>query len=133
MQLVVDSDHVRVVDRQIRVIGVESDTYLSVDYSNVVGIHNELHVDGTSSAYLYNVTIDRTQDPLYMSNWTSAFVPTAAGGSINLFRWLRASVVDRTSFAIAGATIWSASSRPGATAQYPDNGASTTPSARTLR
>ena len=108
------------------------DTYLSVDYSNVVGIHNELHVDGTSSAYLYNVTIDRTQDPLYMSNWTSAFVPTAAGGSINLFRWLRASVVDRTSFAIAGATIWSASSPTGATAQYPDNGASTTPSARTL-
>src|SRR5256884_504779 len=108
------------------------DTYLSVDYSNVVGLHNELHVDGTSSAYLYNVTIDRTQDPLYLSNWTSAFVPTAAGGSINLFRWLRASVVDRTSFAIAGATIWSASSPTGATAQYPDNGASTTPSARTL-
>src|SRR5947208_15150061 len=67
-----------------------------------------------------------------MPNWTSAFVPTAAGGSINLFRWLRASVVDRASFAIAGATIWAASSPTGATAQYPDNGASTTPSARTL-
>src|SRR5947208_14871996 len=67
-----------------------------------------------------------------MPNWTSAFVPTAAGGSINLFRWLRASVVDRASFAIAGATIWAASSPTGATAQYPDHGASTTPSARTL-
>src|SRR5256886_1680335 len=53
------------------------DTYLSVDYSNVVGLHNELHVDGTSSAYLYNVTIDRTQDPLYLSNWTS----TVTGGA----------------------------------------------------
>ena len=108
------------------------DTYISVDYSNVVGSHNELHVDGTSSAYLYNVTIDRTQDPLYLSNWTSAYVPTAAGGSVYLFRWLQASVVDRTSFAIAGATIWSASSPTGVTAQYPDNGLSTTPSARTL-
>ena len=38
------------------------DSYVSVDYSNIVGTHNELQVDGTSTAYLYNVTIDRTQD-----------------------------------------------------------------------
>src|SRR5437870_12541362 len=67
-----------------------------------------------------------------MSSWTTASGPAGAGDSSKLFRGRRASVVDRTSFAIAGATIWSASSPTGVTAQYPDNGASTTPSARTL-
>src|SRR5207249_10320118 len=38
------------------------DSYVGVDYSNLAGVHNELRVDGTSDAYLYNVTIDRTQD-----------------------------------------------------------------------
>ena len=107
------------------------DSYLSVDYSNVVGIHNEFHVDGTSTAYLYNVTIDRAQDPIYSSNWTAAFVP-APGGAVNLFRWLDATVLDRTAFAVAGTGIWSSSSPTGATAQYPDNGASSIPSSRTL-
>src|SRR5205809_611920 len=108
------------------------DSYISVDYSNVIGAHNELQVDGTSAAYLYNVTIDRTQDPIYSSNWTAAFRPTAVGGSVNLFRWLDATVLDRTSFAVSGTAIWSSSSPTGATAQYPDNGPSTVPSARTL-
>ena len=108
------------------------DSYISVDYSNVIGTHNELQVDGTSAAYLYNVTIDRTQDPIYSSNWTTAFRPTAVGGSVNLFRWLDATVLDRTSFAVSGTAIWSSSSPTGATAQYPDNGPSTIPSARTL-
>src|SRR2546430_908880 len=108
------------------------DSYISVDYSNVIGTHNELQVDGTSAAYLYNVTIDRTQDPIYSSNWTAAFRPTAVGGSVNLFRWLDATVLDRTSFAVSGTAIWSSSSPTGATAQYPDNGPSTIPSARTL-
>src|SRR5438046_220556 len=108
------------------------DSYISVDYSNVIGAHNELQVDGTSAAYLYNVTIDRTQDPIYSSNWTAAFRPTAVGGSVNLFRWLDATVLDRTSFAVSGTAIWSSSSPTGATAQYPDNGPSTIPSARTL-
>src|SRR5439155_20381049 len=108
------------------------DSYVSVDYSNVIGAHNELQVDGTSAAYLYNVTIDWTQDPLYTSNWTTAFRPTAAGGSVNLFRWLDATVLDRTSFAVSGTSIWSSSSPTGATAQYPDNCPATIPSARTL-
>src|SRR5438046_2219666 len=81
---------------------------------------------------LPNVTIDRTQDPIYSSNWTAAFRPTAVGGSVNLFRWLDATVLDRTSFAVSGTAIWSSSSPTGATAQYPDNGPSTVPSARTL-
>jgi len=108
------------------------DTFLSLDYSNVIGLHNELQVDGTSNAYMYNVTIDRAQDPLYLSNWTSAYRPTAAGGAVYLFRWLQASAVDRTSFAVAGAGIWSAASPNGGPASYPDNGGLATPSSRTL-
>jgi len=108
------------------------DSYISVDYSNVIGTHNELHVDGTSTANLYNVTIDRTQDPIYSSNWTAAYVPTAVGGAVNLFRWLDATVLDRTAFAVQGTTIWSSSSPTGVTAQYPDNGPSAIPSGRTL-
>jgi len=108
------------------------DTYVGVDFSNVVGLHNMLTVDGTSNAYLYNVTVDRTQDPILKSNWQSAFVPTAATGSIYLFRWLWATAVDSTSFPVSGATIWSVQSPGSGTASFPDNGPSTTPSARTL-
>src|SRR3989442_1369015 len=57
------------------------DSYIGVDYSNTVGVHNELRVDGTSNAYLYNVTIDRTQDPAAKSDWVPAFRPTAAASS----------------------------------------------------
>src|SRR5881397_2690913 len=63
------------------------DTYIGVDFSDVVGWHNTLRVDGTSNAYLYNVTIDRSQDPASMSDFLPAYVPTAAGGSIYLLRW----------------------------------------------
>src|SRR3989441_950861 len=70
------------------------DSYLGVDYSNVAGAHNELRVDGTSNAYLYNVTIDRTQDPAAKADWQPAFRPTAAGGNVDLMRWLYATVVD---------------------------------------
>ena len=108
------------------------DTYIGVDFSNVLGLHNTLQVDGTSNAYLYNVTIDRTQDPVLKSSWQPAYVPQAAGGSVFLLRWLRASVVDSTGFPVSGATIWSTLSPSTTTAQYPDNGLSTTPSARTL-
>src|SRR6266581_2102909 len=108
------------------------DTYVGVDFSNVVGLHNMLTVDGTSNAYLYNVTVDRTQDPILKSNWQSAFVPTAATGSIYLFRWLWATAVDSTSFPVSGATIWSVQSPGSGTASFPDNGPSTTPSAQTL-
>jgi ribosomal protein L40E len=108
------------------------DSYLGVDFSNVVGLHNELQVDATSSAYLYNVTIDRTQDPPLLSNWTTAYRPTAAGGAVYLFRWLQATAVDKTSFPVTGASIWSSVSPSGASAQYPDNGLSATPSSRTL-
>jgi ribosomal protein L40E len=108
------------------------DSYIAVDYSNVVGLHNELQIDGTSSAYLYNVTIDRTQDPPSATVWTPAYRPTAAGGSVYLFRWLNAKVVDRTSFAVTDATIWSQASPTASSAQYPDNGMSVVPSSRTL-
>src|SRR6266571_2217903 len=108
------------------------DTYIGVDFSNVLGLHNTLQVDGTSNAYLYAVTIDRAEDPVLKSSWQPAYVPLAAGGSVFLFRWLRASIVDSTGFPVSGATIWSTLSPSTTTAQYPDNGLSTTPSARTL-
>src|SRR5437879_2017378 len=62
----------------------------------------------------------------------SAFRPLAATGSVYLFRWLHATAVDSTAFPVTGATIWSQMSPGATTAQYPDNAASTTPSARTL-
>src|SRR6266704_2907331 len=108
------------------------DTYIGVDFSNVLGLHNTLRVDGTSNAYLYNVTIDRTQDPVLKSSWQPAYVPQAAGGNVFLLRWLRASVIDSTGFPVSGAAIWSTLSPSTTTAQYPDNGLSTAPSARTL-
>src|SRR5207245_2674369 len=77
-------------------------------------------------------TIDRTQDPVLKSSWRPAYVPQAAGGNVFLLRWLRASVIDSTGFPVSGATIWSTLSPSTTTAQYPDNGLSTTPSARTL-
>jgi ribosomal protein L40E len=108
------------------------DSYIGVDFSNVVGLHNALQVDGTSNAYLYGVTIDRSQDPVLKSTWQPAYVPLAAGGNVFLLRWLRASVVDSTGFPVSGASIWSTLSPSATTAQYPDNGLSSTPSARTL-
>src|SRR3989449_10596732 len=108
------------------------DSYIGVDFSHVVGLHNALRVDGTSNAYLYAVTIDRSQDPVLKSTWQPAYEPLAAGGNIFLLRWLRASVVDSTGFPVSGASIWSTLSPSATTAQYPDNGLSSTPSARTL-
>src|SRR2546428_771035 len=108
------------------------DSYIGVDFSNVVGLHNALRVDGTSNAYLYAVTIDRSQDPVLKSTWQPAYEPLAAGGNIFLLRWLRASVVDSTGFPVSGASIWLTLSPSATTAQYPDNGLSSTPSTRTL-
>ena len=108
------------------------DTYIGVDYSDFAGRHNTLTVDATSNAYLYNVAIDRSQDPAARSDWQSAFVPTAGGGSVFLLRWLHATVLDSTAFPVSGATISSTLSPSATTAQYPDNGFSSTPSSRTL-
>src|SRR5881296_481182 len=108
------------------------DSYVGVDYSNLAGVHNELRVDGTSNAYLYNVTIDRTQDPAAKSDWQPAFRPTAAGGSVDLMRWLYATVVDSSGIPVSGATVWSTLSPSSTTAQYPDNALATTPTSRTL-
>src|SRR2546428_5417299 len=108
------------------------DSYVGVDYSNVVGVHNELRVDGTSNAYLYNVTIDRTQDPVAKSDWAPAFRPTAAGGNVDFMRWLYATVVDSSGIPVSGATVWSTLSPSSTTAQYPDNALATTPTSRTL-
>ncbi|HYS74165.1 MAG TPA: CARDB domain-containing protein, partial [Thermoplasmata archaeon] len=111
------------------------DSYVGVDYASnglTPGRHNELRVDGSSNAYLYNVTIDRTQDPASRVDWESAFRPTAAGGSVNLLRWAHDTVVDSSGIPIAGATIWSTLSPSSTTAQYPDNGLTATPTSRTL-
>src|SRR6266705_4082702 len=107
------------------------DSYVGVDYSNVAGVHNELRVDGTSNAYLYNVTIDRTQDPAAKSDWQPAFRPTAAGGNVDLMRWLYATVVDSSGIPVSGATVWSTLSPSSTTAQYPDNALATTPTSST--
>jgi len=93
------------------------DSYIGVDFSNVLGLHNALQVDGTSSAYLYAVTIDRSQDPVLKSTWQPAYQPLAAGGSIFLLRWRRVSVVDTTGFPVSGASIWSTLSPSSTTAQ----------------
>ncbi len=108
------------------------DSYIGVDYSNVIGLHNELQVDGTSNAYLYNVTIDRSEDPVLETNWRPALVPLAAGGNIYLLRWLEATVLDSTGFPVSGARISAVLSPAATPAQYPDNGLLTTPSAGTL-
>jgi ribosomal protein L40E len=108
------------------------DTYIAADYSDITGRHNELQVDGTSNAYLYNVTIDRSQDPASRALWQPAYRPTAAGGNVYLLRWFHAIVLDSTAFPVTGATLSSTLSPSAAAAQYPDNGFSTTPSSRTL-
>ena len=108
------------------------DSYIGVDYSNTAGMHNELRVDGTSNAYLYNITIDRTEDPAANADWQPAFRPTAAGGNVDFMRWLYATVVDSSGIPVSGATVWSTLSPSSTTAQYPDNGLATTPTARTL-
>ena len=107
------------------------DSYLGVDFSNIRGLHNELRVDGTSNAYLYGGTIDRTQDPVGKTDWRPAYVPSA-GGSVFLLRWLHLTAVDSTAFPVSGAAIVSTLSPSATVAQYPDNGFTTVPSARTL-
>src|SRR6266540_1972525 len=102
------------------------DTYIGVDFSDVVGWHNTLRVDGTSNAYLYNVTVDRSQDPGSLSDFLPAYVPTAAGGSVYLLRWAHVTAVDSTAFPVSGATIASTLSPSAGAAQYPDNGFATT-------
>src|SRR6266702_4434953 len=108
------------------------DSYIGVDYSNTPGVHNELRVDGSSNAYLYNITIDRTEDPALNVDWQPAFRPTAAGGSVDFMRWLYATVVDSSGIPVSSATVWSTLSPSSTTAQYPDNALTTTPTARTL-
>jgi len=108
------------------------DSHIGVDYSDLPGRHNELHVDGTSNAYLYGVTIDRAQDPQASTDWQPAFRPTAAGGSVFLLRWLHVDVRDSTNFPVSGATVASSLSPSAGAAQYPDNGFGTTPTARTI-
>ena len=108
------------------------DSYIGVDYSNVFGLHNELRVDATSNAYIYGGTIDRTQDPVSMSQWRPAYAPQAAGGNVYLMRWFRLTAVDTTAFPISGADVAATLSPSSTAAQFPDNGFGATPSARTL-
>src|SRR2546426_12504919 len=108
------------------------DSYIGVDYSNTPGVHNELRVDGPSNAYLYNVAVDRTQDPAAKADWVPAFRPTAAGGDGDFMRGLHGTVVHSSGIPGSGATIWSTLSPSSTTAQYPDNALAATPTARTL-
>lgn len=105
------------------------DSYIGVDYSNDASRHNTLTVDGTSAAYLYGVTIDRTQDPSTLSDAQPAFVP-AAGGTVDLLRWARVNAIDSTNFPVSGATLAATLSPSSTPAQFPDSG-SATPTART--
>jgi ribosomal protein L40E len=107
------------------------DTYLGVDHSDLPAKHNELTVDATSSAYLYNVTIDTTQNPAARADWEVPFRP-AAGGNVYVLRWAHVTVTDSVGAPVAEATIWSRLGPSSTTAQYPDNGFGTTPSQRTL-
>src|SRR5438128_1859587 len=79
-----------------------------------------------------SVTINVTQDPAAKADWQPAFRPTAAGGNVNLMRWLYATVVDSSGIPVSGATVWSTLSPSSTTAQYPDNALATTPTSRTL-
>src|SRR5947208_2222325 len=108
------------------------DSYIGVDYSNTAGMHNELRVDGTSNAYLCNITIDRTEDPAANAGGQPAFPPAAAGGNVDFMRWLYATVVDSSGIPGSRPTVWSTLSPSSTTAQYPANGLATTPTARTL-
>jgi ribosomal protein L40E len=108
------------------------DSYIGVDYSNLSGSHNALTVDGSSNAYLFGVTIDRSQeDSTSRANWQPAFVP-AAGGNVYLLRWAAVLTVDSTGFPVSGSAISAALSPTNAAAQYPDNGLASTPSQRTV-
>jgi len=108
------------------------DSHIGVDFSNVRGLHNELQVDATSNAYLFGVTIDRTQDPLSRTDWRPAYRPLAVGGSVYLMRWLHLTAVDSTAFPVSGATITATLSPSQVAAQYPDNSFGAVPSAFTL-
>ena len=107
------------------------DTFIGVDYSNLPASHNEIVLSGSSHAYLYNVTVDTTESPTALSNYQPAFVPDATS-TVYLLRWLGAKVTDSFGSSVAGAGIWSRLSPSPTTAQYPDNGFGTTPSATTL-
>ena len=108
------------------------DSYISADYSNLATRHNELRVDGSSNAYLFNVTIDESQSPPARVDWQPAFRPTAAGGNVYILRWANVYALDSNGMPVGGATVWSRLSPGSATAQYPDNAMASTPSARTL-
>ncbi|MGQ0797268.1 MAG: CARDB domain-containing protein, partial [Methanobacteriota archaeon] len=108
------------------------DTYIGVDYSDTFSGHNEMTLDGSSSAYLYNVTIDSAESAsIPPSSWQPAFRPSA-GGNVYLHRWLHASVTNSVGGPINGATVWSRLSPSATTAEYPDNGMASVPSSRTL-
>src|SRR3989304_1874366 len=83
------------------------DSYISADYSNLATRHNELRVDGSSNAYLFNVTIDESQSPPARVGWQPAFRPTAAGGNVYILRWANVYALDSNGMPVSGATVWS--------------------------
>ncbi len=108
-------------------------SYLSVDFANNWHIHNELTVDATSNAYLYNVTVDTSESSsLPQAQWFAAFSVGAAGGTINFLRWVHVTVTDSAGNHVSGTKVTSRLSPSNAIGTYPDNGSSATPSRVTL-
>ncbi len=113
------------------------DSYIAVDFSDqgtgttCPCLHNELTVDGTSRAFLYNVTIDQGETPTQQTLWQPPYVP-APGGAIYLMRWAQVQVVDSTGFPVSGATITAIESPQDTAAVYPDNSGATVPTSGTL-
>ncbi len=108
------------------------DSYLSVDFSNNPHLHNEMQVDATSKAYLFNTTVDTTESAsLPQSEWEPAFNVTASGGSFSIFRWADVTVTDSAGQTVSNTKVTSRLSPSNTIGTYPDSG-SATPSATTL-
>ncbi len=112
------------------------DTYIGIDYANATTssgpyIHNTLSLTGSSSAYLYNLTIDLSQSPSSFSQYSSAFSFGDGTSTAYLLRWLHVTVTDAAGNPVGNAGIWSRLSPTPTTATYPETG-SPTPSSTTL-
>lgn len=114
---------------------VAVNSYIGVDFNPDTpngNHHNSIAADGTSRAYLYNVTIDEEESNLVpVSSWVAAYDP-AGSGAFYLFRWLSVTATDASGVPAADAVITSRYSPNGTYVTYPDNGGSTVPSSLIL-
>ena len=107
------------------------DSYIGVDFSNNWQIHNTMNLTGTSSAYLFNVTVDEVESaatPQYQQ--LPAFLPLDANSRVYIVRWMHATATDPYGTPLTAATVWSHIGST--TATWPDNGVALVPSSRTL-